>query len=134
MSDFLNRIVSSFTGGQEGQPAGMSNVLQDLFAGGGLAGLVAKLQESGLGDQVKSWVGTGSNLPISGDQISQVFSAEQLQAWAQKAGISTDGLTASLSQFLPHAVDHATPDGEVPAQGVDIAGLVGKLFGGSKPA
>ena len=32
---------------------------------GGLGAIVAKLQQAGFGDQVKSWLGNGHNLPIS---------------------------------------------------------------------
>src|ERR1700727_3716008 len=32
---------------------------------GGLSAIVAKLQQAGLGDQVKSWLGNGPNLPIT---------------------------------------------------------------------
>jgi len=31
---------------------------------GGLNAIVAKLEQSGFGEQVKSWIGTGQNLPI----------------------------------------------------------------------
>ena len=34
-----------------------------------LNGLVAALQQGGLDTQVKSWLGNGTNLPISGEQL-----------------------------------------------------------------
>jgi uncharacterized protein YidB (DUF937 family) len=39
---------------------------------GGLNAIVAKLQQAGLGDQVKSWIGNGQNLPITAEQLQQV--------------------------------------------------------------
>src|ERR1700738_1972449 len=39
---------------------------------GGLSAIVAKLQQAGFGDQVKSWIGTGQNLPITASQLQQV--------------------------------------------------------------
>ena len=36
---------------------------------GGLSAIVAKLQQAGLGDQVKSWIGNGQNLPITAEQL-----------------------------------------------------------------
>ena len=32
---------------------------------GGLSAIVAKLEQAGLGEQVKSWIGNGQNLPIT---------------------------------------------------------------------
>src|SRR3974390_402724 len=40
---------------------------------GGLNGIVAKLEQAGFGEQVKSWIGTGQNLPITADQLRQVL-------------------------------------------------------------
>lgn len=34
-------------------------------ANGGLQGLLTKFQSGGLGAQVQSWIGTGSNLPVT---------------------------------------------------------------------
>src|SRR6516165_2462502 len=36
---------------------------------GGLGGLLNKLQQGGLGDQTKSWVGSGQNQPVSPNQL-----------------------------------------------------------------
>ena len=36
---------------------------------GGLNAIVAKLQQAGFGDQVKSWIGNGQNLPITAEQL-----------------------------------------------------------------
>src|SRR6266700_7031409 len=36
---------------------------------GSLQGIVAKLQAAGLDDQVRSWLGNGSNLPVTADQL-----------------------------------------------------------------
>ena len=35
--------------------------------GGTLSSIVAKLEHAGFGDQVKSWIGNGQNLPITAD-------------------------------------------------------------------
>ncbi len=39
---------------------------------GGLPGLMAKFQQAGLGDMIASWLGSGTNQAISGDQLSRV--------------------------------------------------------------
>jgi len=36
---------------------------------GGLSGLQPKFQDKGLGGVMRSWIGTGQNLPISAEQL-----------------------------------------------------------------
>lgn len=81
---------------------------------GGLTGLAEAFQQKGLGDIVSSWIGTGANLPISADQIQQVLGSEQIQAFAQMAGLSPDSAGSQLAELLPGVVDRLTPDGEIP--------------------
>ena len=81
---------------------------------GGLTAIVAKLQQSGLGDQVKSWIGNGQNLPITGEQLQQVLGSDTVKQLAAKFNIPIDQITQVLAQQLPNAVDHASPDGKLP--------------------
>jgi uncharacterized protein YidB (DUF937 family) len=89
---------------------------------------------------VQSWVGTGANQPVSGDQLGQALQngglGSLLQEAAGKLGVDPNVLLGGLSQVLPRAVDHVTPDGQVPAQGQAsgfdlgmLEGLAGKLLG-----
>jgi uncharacterized protein YidB (DUF937 family) len=81
---------------------------------GGLNAIVAKLEQAGFGDQVKSWIGTGQNLPISADQLRQVLGSDVVRQLAAKYNIPVDQLSEILAQQLPKAVDHASPDGKLP--------------------
>jgi uncharacterized protein YidB (DUF937 family) len=81
---------------------------------GGLSAIVAKLQQGGLGEQVKSWIGTGQNLPITAEQLQQVLGNDTVRQLAAKFNIPVDQITQILAQQLPHAVDHASPDGKLP--------------------
>ena len=83
---------------------------------GGLSAIVAKLEQGGLGDQVKSWIGNGQNLPITADQLKQVLGNEQVQQLATRYGIPVDALLKVLAEQLPTAVDHASPQGTLPAK------------------
>ena len=87
----------------------------DGNASGGLPGLLAMFERSGLGDVVGSWISTGHNLPISADQLQSVLGSEQIQAIAQKLGLPPDAAAQALAHVLPQAVNHVTPDGEVPS-------------------
>jgi uncharacterized protein YidB (DUF937 family) len=81
---------------------------------GGLNAIVAKLQQAGFGDQVKSWIGNGQNLPITAEQLQQVLGSETIQHLAARFNIPIDQLGKVLAQQLPLAVDHASPDGQLP--------------------
>src|SRR5256885_17182700 len=92
-------------------------VLGEVLGNGGQGGLsviVAKLQQAGFGDQVKSWIGNGQNLPISAEQLQQVLGSDTVRQLAAKFNIPIDDLAKALAQQLPTAVDHASPDGKLP--------------------
>ena len=57
---------------------------------GGLSGLVEQFTSKGMGGLVSSWIGTGENQPVSGEQIAQMFGNDKIQEIAQKLGISED--------------------------------------------
>jgi uncharacterized protein YidB (DUF937 family) len=81
---------------------------------GGLNAIVAKLQQAGFGDQVKSWIGNGQNLPITAEQLQQVLGSDTVKQLAARFNIPIDQLSQLLAQQLPLAVDHASPDGKLP--------------------
>ena len=81
---------------------------------GGLSAIVAKLEQAGLGDQVKSWIGNGQNLPITADQLQQVLGSDTVKQLAARFNIPVDQLSKVLAQALPGAVDSASPDGKLP--------------------
>ncbi len=79
---------------------------------GGIQGVISQLEQEGLGGTVRSWLGTGANLPISPDQIHQAFGADTIKQLAARAGMTPEDLAAKLSQILPKAIDKLTPGGE----------------------
>ena len=82
---------------------------------GGLNAIVAKLQQAGLGDQVKSWIGTGQNLPITAEQLQQVLGSDTAKQLAARFNIPLDQISKILAEQLPKAVDGASPNGTLPA-------------------
>jgi uncharacterized protein YidB (DUF937 family) len=95
---------------------------------GGLTGLVQRFQEKGAGDIIGSWISTGENQPIAADTLHNVLGSETVTNLAAKAGVQPDQVTGLLSQVLPHVVNAATPNGEVPADGkVDASSMSGAL-------
>ena len=99
---------------------------------GGLGGLLERFSRAGMGDVAKSWVGTGENAPISGDQIGQVLGDDVLGDLAAKLGMSQGDAAGSLAQMLPGLIDKLTPDGHAPAGGLgnsgDLMGMLGGLL------
>jgi uncharacterized protein YidB (DUF937 family) len=81
---------------------------------GGLNAIVAKLEQGGFGEQVKSWIGNGQNLPITADQLQQVLGSDTVKQLAARFNIPVDQLAKVLAQQLPTAVDQASPDGKLP--------------------
>jgi uncharacterized protein YidB (DUF937 family) len=132
----LGALGELLGGGQgQGSQADLLKLVLGLLAGngqgGGLAGLVQSFQQAGLGDQISSWIGSGQNLPVSGEQLGQVFGSEQMSQMAERMGLSTGDLGAQLSQLLPQAVDKLTPGGQMPDGGLGGLGeLLGRLTRG----
>jgi uncharacterized protein YidB (DUF937 family) len=82
---------------------------------GGLNAIVAKLEQAGFGDQVKSWIGNGHNLPITAEQLQQVLGSDIVKQLAARFNIPVDQLARILAEQLPTAVDHASPGRQAPA-------------------
>jgi uncharacterized protein YidB (DUF937 family) len=112
----LDSLESSGILGQLGA-AVLPAVLGEVMGSGGQGGLnaiVAKLQQAGLGDIAKSWVGTGQNLPITADQLKRVLGSDVVRQLAAKYNIPIDQVAEVLAHQLPLAVDKASPDGKLP--------------------
>lgn len=114
--DTLTNIMAS-KAASEIEGAVIPVVLSEVLGNGGQGGLsaiVAKLEQAGFGDQVKSWIGTGQNLPISAQQLQEVLGSDAVKQLAGRFGIPVDQLSTVLAQVLPNAVDHASPAGTLP--------------------
>ena len=87
------------------------------FVGGSLfaAGIVPNLAlAAGKGDVANSWVGTGQNKPIAPADLGTVLTDEQITFLMARTGLSREELLAGLSEQLPQAVNHLTPEGRLP--------------------
>jgi uncharacterized protein YidB (DUF937 family) len=97
-------------------PAVLGEVLGNGGQGGqgGLSAIVAKLEQGGLGAQVRSWIGNGQNLPITAEQLQQVLGSDVVKQLAARFNIPVDQLAKVLAEQLPKAVDSASPNGTLP--------------------
>jgi uncharacterized protein YidB (DUF937 family) len=142
----LDTIIDVVNAQAGGANANNGNLLQSVISmlndpqTGGLAGLVEKLAAGGLKEQVASWVSTGANLPISGEQLQAVLGSSFVQDLAAKFGINMADVSGGLANLLPVVIDKLTPDGTVPdnANGLldQLGGLAGlaSMLGGNKTA
>lgn len=131
----LGNVLEGLGGGDTasaGNPM-LQMVMNLLQQNGGLAGLVEQLGKSGLGQQAASWVGTGDNLPVSADQISQALGQGPLADLAAKFGMGGADIGDGLAKYLPEVVNQLTPEGRIPENNQlieqGLAALGGKLFG-----
>jgi len=107
-------------GAAGGGAAILAIILQLLQQGGGLQGILGKMQRAGYGDQAQSWIGTGQNQAIPPDALSQIFGSGALQQMAQQFGMPTDQLSSTVSQALPEVVNRMTPTGSLPPDSDDL--------------
>ena len=111
--------------GGAGRPGGVGANL------GGLGGLIGMLKQGGLGKQVESWISTGANLPVTGQQLQGALGNDVLGQLAKQFGLTPEATGNHLAQILPEVVNHVTPDGQVPQADVlssQIGGLL-KMLG-----
>lgn len=132
----LNNLLGNFLSGQNSD-AGIGSALLGLLAqesgrggagasadpsdtqppaaiSGGLSELVQRFQQSGLGDVMQSWIGSGQNQGISLDQLHQAIGPQTMNRLSEQTGMSHSQLLPLLAQALPMIVDRLTPNQRVP--------------------
>jgi uncharacterized protein (TIGR02391 family) len=81
-----------------------------------MQGLLDKLQQSGLGRQVLSWLGSGKNLLITVDQLRTALEKDQVQLLAAYFDLPMDKMDKVLmaaAEHLPVIVDKLSPNGRL---------------------
>jgi uncharacterized protein YidB (DUF937 family) len=127
LDGLLGNVIGSMLGGNQTQnPFGAAgnqrqggNVLLQialsmLQQNGGLEGVLGKFRKGGLAQQADSWVGTGQNMNISGNQFQQVFGSSTISDLASQLGMPADQASSTMAQLLPELINGLTPQGQVP--------------------
>jgi uncharacterized protein YidB (DUF937 family) len=104
---------------------------------GGLGGLMGAFGKAGLGDKAQSWVSTGENQEVSGDEVHAALGDDVINQMADESGQTQDQVKGGLASMLPNLVNQLTPNGGIPdagglmnaAKGLDIGSILGKLGG-----
>jgi uncharacterized protein YidB (DUF937 family) len=135
-------LLDSLLGGLGGQHAdqfgnpSQQGSLMDMATGlisgqpGGLSGLLDQFRSAGLGQQADSWVSTGQNMPVTGDQMSSALGHGQMQNMSQKLGLPPGAVAGALAMVLPMIIDRLTPKGQVEPQhqaGNDLSSTLASL-------
>jgi uncharacterized protein YidB (DUF937 family) len=147
LGGMLGGVLGGALGGQGGQgaaagggmlsPAIIIQIITIVMQKqGGLGGLAGAFNNAGLGDVMKSWVGTGQNMPVSATQVTQVLGSGTVGQIAAQLGMNPGQAGDLLSKVLPHVVDQLTPQGQIQPGHQDsgdmlnsaIGALAGKLF------
>lgn len=121
LGGILGSVLGGGSGGSGGGGAagGLLKMLLPMVIGmlgsGGLTKILGGMKANGLSAQADSWVGTGANEAIGADDVRRVVDPADLTRIAEQLGVSEDDAADALAQVLPHAVDHVTPEGQVPA-------------------
>lgn len=135
----LDSVLGAALGGQGSQTGGAATgaggldpqlimgVLGALLSqAGGLQGLLARLQQGGLGEAAASWVGTGANAPVSPDALGSALGPDLMDLVAGQFGGDRQQAQGTLADLLPGLIDQLTPQGQVPA-GNGLGALAGML-------
>jgi uncharacterized protein YidB (DUF937 family) len=121
LDGLLGGLMGGGTGAaQQGQSPLMMMAMQLIQQNGGLPGIISKLQNGGMTQQVGSWVGTGQNVPVSGSQLQEVLGSGSIGQLAQQFGLSHGDASSGLAQMLPQIIDKMTPHGTVPDDHSDM--------------
>src|ERR1700736_6637574 len=75
---------------------------------GSVHGLVARMEQMGLGSVARSWLYSNVHEPIFSEQLHALFGTGALRAFAAKLNLSPRDLVRNLSQALPRVLNRMT--------------------------
>jgi uncharacterized protein YidB (DUF937 family) len=115
----LDAVLGGLGGRNQAQGGNMllQLALSMLQQNGGLEGVLERFRQGGLAQQADSWVSTGQNMNISGDQLQQVFGSSTIRDLASQLGMSEDQTGSAMAELLPEVISQLTPQGQVPEKG-----------------
>jgi len=118
LEDIIGGLAGSGSSGSQG--GGMGGLLGSLLpalggmlAGGGLQQVLSGFRANGLSAQTDSWIGTGENQPISGEDVRKAVGDEELARIAAQLGVSEVEAADAVAQVLPTVVDRVSPEGHL---------------------
>ncbi len=141
----IQDMLTSFMGSGGQMPADLQKLAQPILdmiqQNGGLQQIIGQLQNSPIGEQVNSWLGTGPNETVSAEQVKEAM-PNAVEDLAQETGMSAEQVSTSISELLPNLIDKLSPTGQLPGAdqvtdviknlpgGDQLSGMLGGLLGG----
>lgn len=91
-------------------------VLNYIQQNGGLSGVLAKFNQSGLGQKAQAWVSAGhDSATMTGSEVQPLFDACEIDDLAQQTGATPDEVRDGLAELLPNVVSELTPSSDLAA-------------------
>ncbi|MCK4440690.1 MAG: DUF937 domain-containing protein [Sulfurovaceae bacterium] len=117
----------------------ISKALSNIFGGENgldLSSIVSKVTDGNLGETISSWLGSGENMPISMDSITDLLGSDKISEFASQLGLSEESAKGALADAVPNLVDKASSGEDSlfgsmldKVGGVDGAmDMIGKMF------
>jgi len=116
----LGDLLSGLGGGQ-GRGANLLTAAMSLLQqNGGLNAVLDSFRQNGMAQHADSWVSTGPNVGISGDQLQQVLGSSSIGDIASQLNMSHGQASSALAQVLPELINQLTPSGQLPNNHADL--------------
>lgn len=106
----------------------MQPLMNQLQNAGGLNSVLDKLRQSGLGEQVDSWLSPGENKPVDPEVLGDAVGSDAVSELAEETGESDEAVKSDLSHVLPDLVNKLSPGGSLPTAD-QVTSLLGHVPG-----
>ncbi|MDQ3713701.1 MAG: YidB family protein [Acidobacteriota bacterium] len=127
----INEAEGKFNlGGKSGTLLSELLALMTDGTGGGLAGFLERFNQVGLGDTASSWVNSGTNTPLSNEQLKSALGSDTIDEIANRAGADYQTTASAAAYLIPRIVDNLTPNGVIPESG-DVLSRIGDYSTGA---
>lgn len=103
---FLNNQQGS--GNLEQVGSALLQLLQNDSGDLDLNRILSIAESLGLSSALESWLGNGSNHPLSGEHLENMFGSDKLQQFAQSLGLTDSDAKSGLGEAIPAIIDHVT--------------------------
>jgi uncharacterized protein YidB (DUF937 family) len=116
----LGSLLGGLGGGQTQGASLLAAAMSLLQQNGGLPGVLESFRSSGMAQHADSWVSTGTNMPISPDQLQQALGSSSIGNIASQLGLSQGQAGSAMAQILPELINQLTPGGQLPNDHADL--------------
>jgi uncharacterized protein YidB (DUF937 family) len=119
IKDYLGKPSPTSTDGgadpanSTGVPTELIGAILAMLKEHGLNNFIEVLRSKGLEGLVQSWIGTGPNDPVTGEELAATLEPEQIDKLSRESGVPASEVPSMLARILPSLVDKLTPNGKI---------------------